>query len=153
MVQHLWVRSILPSRRTRIHRPLLDMALKTGIRSELSSAYFSPSNGRCEKSVRQIKTPMSKFKATRECFFTALAEWKLAPHSDGPSPSQLFFRRQVRSGNLPEIHGPLDIQKAIQEKEDCQRKYRAGHTAQHPRQPMALHQDVCCKIETQNNGL
>ena len=90
---------------------------------------------------------MAKCKATRECFFTVLAEWKLAQRSDGPSPSQLFFRRQVRSGNLPEIHGPLDIQKAIQEKEDSQKKLDI------PGNLWLYTKMFCCKIETQNNGI
>ena len=52
---------------------------QVGVRSELSSAYNSPSNGRCERSVGQVKA--------KECFYTALAEWRLAPRSDGPSPT------------------------------------------------------------------
>ena len=43
---------------------------------------------------------------------------------------------------MPEIHGPLDIKEAIQQKEDSQRKCRIRGTVQHTRPPMALHQNV-----------
>ena len=71
-----------------------------------------------------------------------MVEWKLAPRSDGPSPAQLFFRRQVRSGNLAEISRPLDIKEAIRQKEESQRKCRVRGTVRHTRQPMSLHQNV-----------
>ena len=66
---------------------------QAGVRSELSSAYNSPSNGHCERLVAQMKSIIARCKESKECFWTALAEWRLAPRSDGPSPAQLFFRR------------------------------------------------------------
>ena len=119
-----------------------ELLRQTGVRSELSSAYNSPSNGRCERSMGQVKSIIAKCKAAKECFWTALAEWKLAPRSDGPIPAQLFFRRQMRSGNIPEIHASLNIKAAIQEKEDSQRKCRVRGTVRHARPTMALHQHV-----------
>ena len=85
---------------------------------------------------------MAKCKASKECFWTALVEWRLAPRSDGPSPAQLFVRIQVRSGRLPEIHGPLDIKEDIQQKEDSQRRSRVRATVNHATPQMALHQHV-----------
>ena len=122
------------------------------VRSELSSAYNSPSNGRCKRLVGQMKSIMAKCKASKECFWTALAEWRLAPRSDGPSPAQLFFRRQVRSGRLPEIHGPLDIQEAIEQKEASQRRSRVRATVRHARPPKWHSINVFyCRTESQRS--
>ena len=113
-----------------------------GIRSELSSAYNAPSNGRVERAVGQLKQLLKRAKAARECFFTSLAEWRLAPRSEGASPSQLFHKRNVRSGRLPEVQGPLDMEVAQEKKEASQRRSRDKRTTRHPRKMLAMHQSV-----------
>ena len=110
----VYPRYIWHDRGSEMRKRFQEWLRQAGVRSELSSAYNSQINGRCERLVGQMKSNMERCKEVKECFWTALAEWRLAPRSDRPSPAQLFFRRQVRSGRLPEMPGPLDIQEAIQ---------------------------------------
>ena len=113
-----------------------------GVISEPSSAYNPASNGRVERSVGQVKQLLKRAKAARECFYTSLAEWRLAPRSEGASPSQLFYKRHIRSGRLPEVPTVLDVDGARESKEAAQRKSADKRTTHHPRKMLEMHQDV-----------
>ena len=89
-----------------------------------------------------MKALMKRCKEAKDCFWAALVEWRLAQRINGPSPAQLFFRRQVRSGRLPEISGPLDMYEVIEQKEASQRRGRVMSTVRHARTPMALQKNL-----------
>ena len=113
-----------------------------GVISEPSSAYNPASNGRVERSVGQVKQILKRSKAARECFYTALAEWRLAPRAECDSPSKLFYNRHVRSGRLPEVPAVFDVGEAKAKKEAVQRRNMDRKTTRHPRKMLAMDQDV-----------
>ena len=76
---------------------------QAGIKVETASAYHPQSNCRAEGTLGNIKKLMRKCKDGGENFEEALAEWRMAPRADGPSCSELFFSRRLRSSMLPEI--------------------------------------------------
>ena len=76
---------------------------QAGIKVEVASAYHPQSNCRAEGTLGNIKKLMRKCKDGGENFEEALAEWRMAPRADGPSCSELFFSRKLRSSILPEI--------------------------------------------------
>ena len=84
---------------------------QVGCKSEVSSAYNPASNGLAEAGVKNVKALLKKCMDRKECFETALAEFRIAPREDGYSPAELFYRRQVR-GLLPELPKKLNVEEA-----------------------------------------
>ena len=58
-----------------------------------------------------MKALLKKCLGCKECFETALAEFRIAPREDGYSPAELFYRRQVK-GLLPELPCKLNVVEA-----------------------------------------
>ena len=84
---------------------------QVGCKSEVSSAYNPASNGLAEAGVKNVKALLKKCMDRKECFETALAEFRIAPREDRYSPAELFYRRQVR-GLLPELPKKLNVEEA-----------------------------------------
>ena len=80
-----------------------DWCRQAGIKVEVASSYHPQSNCRAEGTIGNIKKLLRKCKEGGENFEDALAEWRMAPRADGPSCSELFFSRKLRSSILPEI--------------------------------------------------
>ena len=76
---------------------------EAGIRFVPSSPYHPESNCRAESTLGNIKRLLRKCKDGGEDFERALSQWRICPRADGPSCSELFFSRQVRSGILPQL--------------------------------------------------
>ena len=76
---------------------------QVGIRFVASSPYHPESNCRAEATLGNIKRLLRKCKDADEDFERALAQLRICPRADGPSCSELFFSRQVRSGVLPQL--------------------------------------------------
>ena len=103
---------------------------QVGCKSEVSSAYNPTSNGLAEAGVKNVKSLLKKCFDSKECFETALAEFRIAPREDGYSPAELFYKRHVR-GLLPELPRKLNVEEAerardkVQEKAAAQRQTRS----------------------------
>ena len=95
---------------------------QVGCRSEVSSAYNPASNGLAESAVKNVKNLVKRCSDSKECFETALAEFRVAPREDGYSPAELFYKRQVR-GLLPELPKKLDITAAELARDKVQQQY------------------------------
>ena len=66
-----------------------------GIRHEMSSPHHHESNGFSETNVKNIKHLMMKTGAAD--FEKALAAWRNTARAERPSPSEMFFRRRLRT--------------------------------------------------------
>ena len=67
-----------------------------GVEQETSSPHFPSSNGHAESGVKTAKLLQKKCAETGQDFQLALAELRRQPRTDGFSPSDLFFRRNVK---------------------------------------------------------
>ena len=84
---------------------------------ELSSAYYSQSNGLAEISVKKAKRLVQKTKKLKENLQQAIFQMRNTRlKSVGASPSELFFRREMRNP-LPNLPRELDLDTAILNKE------------------------------------
>merc|ERR1712237_111767 len=84
---------------------------------ELSSAYYSQSNGLAEISVKKAKRLVQKTKKLKENLQQAIFQMRNTRlKSVGASPSELFFRREMRNP-LPNLPKELDLDTAIMNKE------------------------------------
>ena len=84
---------------------------------ELSSAYYSQSNGLAEISVKKAKRLVQKTKKLKENLQQAIFQMRNTRlKSVGASPSELFFKRDVRNP-LPNLPKELDLDTAIMNKE------------------------------------
>ena len=115
---------------------------RLGIKPETSSAYLSQSNSRVERVIGEIKKLMTKCKEAGEDFDVAFSEWKMAPRVEGPSPSQVFFRRKLRSSVLPEIHGEVDEVKDMMDRREEEMKNRAKRMTRFPAPVLEKNQKV-----------
>ena len=80
---------------------------------ELSSAYYSQSNGLAEISVKKAKRLVQKTKKLKENLQQAIFQMRNTRlKSVGASPSELFFRREMRNP-LPNLPRELDLDTAI----------------------------------------
>ena len=112
-----------------------------GCKSELSSAYNPASNGLAEAGVKNVKALLKKCHDGKECFETALAEFRIAPREDGYSPAELFYKRQVR-GLLPELPSKLDVEKAEQARDRVQEAYTTQRQTRSASKPLVMGQRV-----------
>ena len=115
---------------------------RLGIKPESSSAYLSQSNSRVERVIGEIKKLMTKCKEAGEDFDVAFSEWKMAPRVEGPSPSQAFFRRKLRSSVLPEIHGEVDVVNDMMNRREEELKNRAKRMTRFPAPLLERNQKV-----------
>ena len=69
---------------------------KHGIVQETSSPEFPSSNGHEEAAVKVAKLFQKKCDENKACFYSALAEMRRQPRSDG----EIFFRRKVRGKSI-----------------------------------------------------
>ena len=114
---------------------------QVGCKSELSSAYNPASNGLAEAGVKNVKSLLKKCQDSKECFETALAEFRIAPREDGYSPAELFYRRQAR-GLLPELPNRLDVEKAEKARDKVQEAYTAQRQTRSTSKPLVMGQRV-----------
>ena len=112
-----------------------------GCKSEVSSAYNPASNGLAEAGVKNVKALLKKCLDSKECFETALAEFRIAPREDGYSPAELFYRRQVR-GLLPELPYKINVAEAEQARDKTQESYTAQCQTRPPSKPLMMGQRV-----------
>ena len=73
-----------------------------------SSAYNHASNGLAERCVGVIKLLLKKCTASKQDFRMALSSLNATSHPDGYSPSDLFYRRRLRTA-LPDINREVDF--------------------------------------------
>ena len=85
---------------------------------------------------------MTKCKETGEDFDVAFSEWKMAPRVEGPSPSQAFFRRKLRSSILPEIHGEVKEVKDMMDRKEEELRNRAKRMTRFPAPLLERNQKV-----------
>ena len=114
---------------------------QVGCKSELSSAYNPASNGLAEAGVKNVKTLLKKCMDSKECFETALAEFRIAPREDGFSPAELFYKRQVR-GLLPELPKKLNVEEAEKARDKVQETYTAQRQTRSASKPLEMGQRV-----------
>ena len=112
-----------------------------GCKSEVSSAYNPASNGLAEAGVKNVKALLKKCHDSKECFETALAEFRIAPREDGYSPAELFYRRQVR-GLLPELPNRVNVRAGEQARDATQEKATVQRQNRSPSQPLVMGQRV-----------
>ena len=53
-----------------------------------------------ELGVKNMKNLLKKCLGSRECFETALAEFRIAPRDDGYSPAELFYKSRVHFAKI-----------------------------------------------------
>ena len=114
---------------------------QVGCKSEVSSAYNPASNGLAEAGVKNVKALLKKCLDSKECFETALAEFRIAPREDGYSPAELFYRRQVR-GLLPELPKKLNVGEAERARDKVQEAYTAQRQTRSASKPLLIGQRV-----------
>ena len=114
---------------------------QVGCKSEVSSAYNPTSNGLAEAGVKNVKALLKKCMDSKECFETALAEFRIAPREDGYSPAELFYKRQVR-GLLPELPKRLNVEEAERARDKVQEAYTAQHQTRSASKPLLMGQKV-----------
>ena len=76
---------------------------KKGIKWELSSSYYVRSNGSAEVRVGNCKKIMLKCMENNEDVDKALSEYRNFPIHDGHTPRSMFFRRILRSPEIPSL--------------------------------------------------
>ena len=114
---------------------------QVGCKSEVSSAYNPASNGLAEAGVKNVKALLKKCLDKKECFETALAEFRSAPREDGYSPAELFYKRQVR-GLLPELPKRLNVEEAERARDKVQEAYTAQRQTRSASKPLQMGQRV-----------
>ena len=115
-----------------------DFCSRNHIKHELSSAYNATSNGLAEAAVKSMKNLITKCKANKEDFDAALLEWRAAPRQDGPSPAQIFFRRQLRT-QLPRLQHKELTPKATQQRQSAlNKKIEQFHSTSKNLKPLPL---------------
>ena len=114
---------------------------QVGCKSEVSSAYNPASNGLAEAGVKNVKALLKKCCDSKECFETALAEFRIAPREDGYSPAELFYKRQVR-GLLPELPKKLNVEEAERARDKVQEAYTAQRQTRSASKPLVIGQRV-----------
>ena len=88
-----------------------------------------------------MKALLKKCHDSKECFETALAEFRIAPREDGYSPAELFYRRQVR-GLLPELPNRVNVRAGEQARDATQEKATVQRQNRSPSQPLVMGQRV-----------
>ena len=73
-----------------------------------SSAYNHASNGLAKRYVGIIKLLLKKCTASKQDFRTALSALNATSRPNGYSPSDLFYRRRLRTA-LPDINREVDF--------------------------------------------
>ena len=114
---------------------------QVGCKSEVSSAYNPASNGLAEAGVKNVKALLKKCLDNKECFETALAEFRIAPREDGYSPAELFYKRQVR-GLLPELPKKLNVEEAEKARDKVQEAYTEQRQTRSSSKPLQVGQRV-----------
>ena len=100
--------------------------------TSFSSSYNSPANGRCEKAVQEIKKLLQKVKEEKGDWQLSLSEMRNCPTTQGPSPAQLFYSRQVRSCILPELFQEVNVEKMMVDRREQERNKRADRVTRYP---------------------
>ena len=114
---------------------------QVGCKSELSSAYNPASNGLAVAGVKNVKTLLKICMDSKECFETALAEFRNAPREDGFSPAEFLYRRQVR-GLLSELPKKLNVENAEKPRDKAQETYTAQRHTRSASKPLEMGQRV-----------
>ena len=97
-----------------------------GAKGEMSSGYFSQSNGVAECGVRCGKHLIKKCKREGSCWQQALAYLRVTPREDGYSPSELFLSGRPWT-MLPELDQPkLDMTEIMQKRTEKDKKNKAS---------------------------
>ena len=109
-----------------------EWATQAGIVTSYSSAYNSPGNSRAEKAVQETKKLLRKVKDEKGDWLLAFSELRNCPTSQGPSPAQLFYSRQVRSCVLPELFQEVDVEKMMLDRRQQERDKRAERVTRYP---------------------
>ena len=89
-----------------------------------SSAYNSSGNARAEKKIQDVKNLLLKVKDAGEDWLQAYSEWRNCPTVEGPSPAQLFYGGQVRSGVLPTLYKQVDVTKMSEGRREQEQERR-----------------------------
>ena len=89
---------------------------------DYSSSYNAESNGLAEAGVARVKKLIKKVTLAGESLIVAMAEFRNSEMADGPSPAQMFYKRQVR-GKLPELRRKINLTEDEGTREDRRQKY------------------------------
>ena len=90
-------------------QPFKDYCAQHDIEHETSSPYNPQSNGHAEAAVRDIKHLYLKCKSAKENFPRALSAFNNTPREDGFSPTDLLFRRRLRTALPHHSLIPADV--------------------------------------------
>ena len=78
-----------------------DFAKEWGFKHTMSTPHYPQSNGHAEAAVKAIKNLLKKSSPSgqlnSDSFLRGLLEWRNTPGTDGQSPAQILFGRQLRS--------------------------------------------------------
>ena len=92
------------------------------IRLDLTSPYNPESSGAAERGVGLIKLIMKKTEEEGTCFEEALAVFRNTRNESGYSPNQLFFLRNWRDHNLPDLRA----EPVVEEMEKARERVKGG---------------------------
>ena len=93
-----------PQFRSKFH----EFCRANGIEHQTSSPYNPRSNGHGEAAVKQMKALIIKSTRMQEDYRPAITHFRVTPRSDGISPSQLMFGRNIRTrGEILRQHPSL----------------------------------------------
>ena len=102
-----------------------DWCKSKGIKWELSSSYYARSNGSAEVRVGNCKKVMVKSMETNEDVEKALSQFRNMPAHDGFTPSSMFFKRILRSPDLPALRREYTEESRLRDEENrgsCHRR-------------------------------
>ena len=108
-----------------------------------SSAYNSSGNSRAEKKIQDVKNLMRKCQATGQDFSEAHSKWRCSTTVQCASPAQLFYKRHVRSGVLPEIYRAIDPVQDAGSRRKQEQQARFQRVSRHEAPLLKQDQEVC----------
>ena len=72
----------------------------------------------------------------------SLSEWRNCPTVHGPSPTQLFYSRQVRSCILPELFQEADVDSMMLDRKQQERNKRVDRMTRYPAKTFSRDEEV-----------
>ena len=124
----------------------VDWATKHHISLENSSPYNAAGNGLAERCVGQLKHLLKKCKDAGQDFNEALHQLNTMSKRGSPEPALLFLQRPIRN-LLPRLTKPVDMEKAMMEREESQVSWRSTGKGRNPVE-FSIGQEVLVQDQT-----
>ena len=98
---------------------------ENGIIKELSSAYFTESNGMAEAACKVVQDLLHKSKEEKTKLARLLSYYNNTPHQCGYTPAELYWAGEVRNPSLPRLPGCIDLETQSHKREAQQELNRS----------------------------